>query len=199
MDTPCISLLLVSFLPCYPSPRHHTHMITYLLLRTATHASLRAALPTNVDEGARRPTRVSGPYSSTRPRHRLGCIAWCSRGKPRAGTVVWTQCRRSALRYVTFPSYPPIYPTDLVPRTLVDIYPYAAMACLSLQAARPTREEVCGFALARRPRRYAIALASVFGARLVAWARCVVVAVAVVVKPLAGQGAHEPEIQMWGD
>ncbi|KAJ7348594.1 hypothetical protein DFH08DRAFT_959987 [Mycena albidolilacea] len=142
---------------------------------TAAHASLCAALPTNVDERARRPTRVFGHCFSTCPRHRLGCIRWCSR-EGRGQGLVWTQCSRSALR------------------TLVDAYPclpISAMACLSLQAARSTRGDVRAFALARRPRRCAIALASVFGEQLVARARCVVVPVAVAVEPLAWQGARE--------
>ncbi|KAJ6540994.1 hypothetical protein DFH09DRAFT_1394910 [Mycena vulgaris] len=79
-------------------------------------------------------------------------------------------------------------------RTLVDAYP---MCGLGVQTARCTKGGVRGFTLARRPRRCAIELASVFGAQLVARARCVIVrvavAVAVAVEPLAWQGARAHE------
>jgi hypothetical protein len=65
---------------------------------------------------------------------------------------------------VAFPSYPPFHPPG-----------------------------VRGFILARHPRRYTIALASVFEAQLVARARCVIVRVAVAVELLAWQGARAHE------
>ncbi|KAJ6478018.1 hypothetical protein DFH09DRAFT_1379269 [Mycena vulgaris] len=56
-----------------------------------------------------------------------------------------------------------------------------------------TNGGVRGLTLARRPRCCAFALASVFGAQLVARARCVIVRVCVVVEPLARQGARTRE------
>jgi hypothetical protein len=107
--------------------------------------------------------------------------------------VVLAQCSRGVSRCVVFPSYPPFYSTDLVRRSLADACPCAALTCLSLQTARCAKGDVCDFTLARRPRRCAIALASVFGAQLVVRARCAIISVPVPVEPLAWQGARAHE------
>ncbi|KAJ6587666.1 hypothetical protein DFH09DRAFT_1359304 [Mycena vulgaris] len=77
---------------------------------------------------------------------------------------------------------------------LLSLFLDAPAAPFGVRRHAATNGGVRGLTLARRPRRCAFALPSVFGAQLVARARCVIVRVCVVVvEPLARQGARTRE------